>query len=268
MLRTKIVIKKHLPVAGKIARRGRILAKLVKYSVPNYKMEYSVRYKLYKVYASKSLLRRKLGNVDPSLQEAKISNLCLALPKFDNLVIKPGQKFSFWKILGEPTYKKGYVDGMLLSEGEVLKGVGGGICQLANIIHWLFLHTDLVNIEHWHHDYDVFPDSGRFVPFGSGAGVLYNLFDLRYYNPTKETFTLALELTAKHLIGVVYSNHYQVIKHRIAEEDHHFYKENKTVYRENKLFKISIDKITGLRLSKVLVKHNKSKVLYEMRDNL
>ncbi len=44
-----------------------------------------------------SLLRRKLGNSDPKLQENKITNLKIASSKIDGVIIKPGETFSFWK---------------------------------------------------------------------------------------------------------------------------------------------------------------------------
>src|SRR5688500_7857885 len=67
-----------------------------------------------------SLLRRKLGNSAPELQENKIQNLQIACPTIDGLLIKPKQTFSFWRRLGEPTAAKGYVEGMQLSRGEVV----------------------------------------------------------------------------------------------------------------------------------------------------
>src|SRR5215212_3189154 len=84
-----------------------------------------------------SLLKRKLGNSDPVLQENKIRNLEIACPTINGILIKPGQIFSFWKCLGEATAAKGYVVGMQLSRGEVREGIGGGLCQLANLLYWM-----------------------------------------------------------------------------------------------------------------------------------
>lgn len=103
-----------------------------------------------------SLLRRKLGTSDPMLQENKITNLRIALKSMDGIVLKPGETFSFWHLIGKPTSSKGYIDGLLLSQGEVKTGVGGGVCQLANLLFWLALHTPLEITERHHH----------FLPFG------------------------------------------------------------------------------------------------------
>lgn len=122
-----------------------------------------------------SLLRRKLGNSDPQLQENKITNLKLAASKLDGILINPGETFSFWELVGKASRKKGYIEGMLLSMGEVKTGIGGGICQLANLLYWMALHTPLEVVERHHHSFDPFPDEGRVLPFGSGASVFYKL---------------------------------------------------------------------------------------------
>lgn len=112
-----------------------------------------------------SVLRRKLGDSNPHLQEQKIINIAQAIKKFDGIIIEPGKIFSFWHILGEVSYKNGFVDGMLISRGKVVEGVGGGLCQLANLLYWIFLHTPTEIIERYHHSLDLFPDSGRVLPF-------------------------------------------------------------------------------------------------------
>ncbi|WP_281197271.1 VanW family protein [Paenibacillus glacialis] len=87
-----------------------------------------------------SLLRRKLGTSDPQLQENKVTNLSIALKKINKIEINPGETFSFWDLVGKPTMRKGYIEGMQLSQGEVKTGVGGGLCQLANLLFWLVIH--------------------------------------------------------------------------------------------------------------------------------
>lgn len=88
-------------------------------------------------------LLRKLKDVDMQYQYNKIINLRLACARLDGLLLKPGQTFSYWKCIGNPTRRKGYVDGMVLYCGTFGPGVGGGLCQLSNLIYWMTLHTPL-----------------------------------------------------------------------------------------------------------------------------
>jgi vancomycin resistance protein VanW len=75
---------------------------------------------------------------------------------------------SYWKA----DEKKGYVDGMVLFYGSFRKGIGGGLCQLSNLLYWITLHTPLKVTERHQHSYDVFPEANRTQPFGIGTHML------------------------------------------------------------------------------------------------
>lgn len=112
----------------------------------------------YKVIAHKTPLYRKLKNVDMWLQHNKVKNLQIAVQCVNNIILKPKQTFSFWRLVGKPSMKKGYVKGMVIDNGKVSIGIGGGLCQLTNLIYWLTLHTPLIITERYRHAFDVFPD--------------------------------------------------------------------------------------------------------------
>jgi vancomycin resistance protein VanW len=89
----------------------------------------------YVVFLHKTPLLRKLRNVDMQLQHNKITNLQLAGASITGLVLKPGEVFSFWRRVGKPTLRKGYLEGMVLCNGDFYAGTGGGLCQLSNLIY-------------------------------------------------------------------------------------------------------------------------------------
>ncbi len=211
-----------------------------------------------------SLLRRRLGDSDPQLQENKVQNLRIACPMINGLVIKPGQTFSFWNRLGNTTSDKGYVEGMQLSRGEVVRGVGGGLCQLANLLYWMALHTELDVVERHHHSFDPFPDENRTLPFGSGAGVFYNYVDLRFFNPTKVTFQISLWLTENHLKGAIYSDRETTRSFHVFERNHRFYRTDGRIFRENEIWRRVIDRRTGNMIHEELIVRNNSEVKYEL----
>lgn len=211
-----------------------------------------------------SLLRRKLGNSDPVLQENKVENLKIACPTIDGILIKPGETFSFWRQLGEATAEKGYLAGMQLSRGEVGCGVGGGLCQLANLLYWMALHTPLKIAERHHHSFDPFPDENRVLPFGSGAGVFYNYIDLQFHNPTELTFQFRLWLTADHLKGAVYSSREMPHSYHVFERNHRFLHNAEKNYRENEIWRVAIDRRTGNRIGEDMIVRNFSEVKYEL----
>ena len=211
-----------------------------------------------------SLLRRRLGNSDPQLQENKVENLKIACPTIDGILIKPGQTFSFWRQLGEATAEKGYCEGMQLSRGEVVRGVGGGLCQLANLLYWMALHTPLEIVERHHHSFDPFPDEHRVLPFGSVAGVFFNYIDLRFFNPTDLTFQIRSWLTGEHLKGAIYSDREIPYSYHVFEKNHRFLSENGSNFRENEVWREIIDRRTGNQVAEEMLVKNHAEVKYEL----
>ncbi|MDG1949300.1 MAG: VanW family protein [bacterium] len=173
---------------------------------------------MHTIATHQSPLFRNLRGEQQHLQENKVKNLSLAIRQLNTLTLRPCERLSYWKGIGNPTKKKGYLPGMTLNQGQVSEGIGGGLCQLSNLIFWITIHTPLTITERWRHSYDVFPDSNRTQPFGSGATCSYPNIDLEILNTTKETFQLQLALTDTHLIGQWTStkplNHqYKIIEH-------------------------------------------------------
>ncbi|WP_248924548.1 VanW family protein [Paenibacillus hamazuiensis] len=174
----------------------------------------------YVVIRHRTPLFRQLKDVDMWLQYNKIINLQIAVRQIDGILIRPGETFSYWRLIGRPTYKKGYVDGMVLFYGKFKPGVGGGLCQLSNLIYWLTLHTPLTVTERHRHSYDVFPDAGRSQPFGSGATCAYNYLDLRIFNPTEQTYQLRVFLENGHLAGEWRTVSEPRVSYEIYEKEH------------------------------------------------
>lgn len=215
-----------------------------------------------------SLLRRRLGDSDPQLQENKIVNLSIAASKIDGIVISPGEVFSFWELVGKTTKAKGYIEGMQLSRGEVKTGFGGGICQLANLLYWMALHTPLTISERHHHSFDPFPDEGRVLPFGSGASVFYNYVDLRFRNTTEQSFQIRVWLTDDHLKGAIYTNEEMRYSYHLEERNHSFSKQHEKNFRQNEIWRKTVDKRTGNYMKEELLIKNHAEVKYEIKPEM
>ncbi len=146
-------------------------------------------------------LLRQLRGEEMALQENKVVNLRLAAACLDGVVLHPGETFSYWRLIGRPTKRKGYLDGMVLFLGRIGSDVGGGLCQLSNLVFWMTLHTPLTVVERYRHSHDVFPDAGRTQPFGSGATCAYPHRDLMIRNDTDQDFQLCVRVGDTHLEG-------------------------------------------------------------------
>lgn len=165
-------------------------------------------------------LYRTLRNVDMWLQQNKVTNLKLATAKINGLILKPGETFSLWRLVGKPTKVKGFKEGMVLINGSFSPGVGGGLCQLSNLIYWMAIHTPLTITERWRHTHDVFPDTNRTQPFGSGATVVYNYIDLQIRNDTAHNFQLLLWISDSELHGEWRCEQPRTQKYEVYESKH------------------------------------------------
>ncbi len=174
----------------------------------------------YSYYQHKTLLLRKLKDVDMWLQRNKIVNLKIAVKQVNGILIKPGEVFSYWYLIGKTTRKKGYVEGMVLRNGTFKSGVGGGLCQLSNLIFWMALHTPLTIVERHRHGYDVFPDSNRTQPFGSGATCFYPYGDLMIRNDTNDTYQLMVNVGDEYLEGEWRVSREPQYRFEIVERNH------------------------------------------------
>ena len=155
-----------------------------------------------------------------TLQKNKVVNLRLAVARLDGLILEPGQTFSYWRMIGKPTRRKGYKEGMVLFLGRIGSDVGGGLCQLSNLIFWMTLHTPLTVVERYRHSHDVFPDANRTQPFGSGATCAYPHRDLMIRNETDQPFQLCLRVGDTHLEGEWRAMEPPEYRYEIVERDH------------------------------------------------
>lgn len=211
-----------------------------------------------------SLIRRTLGDVDQILQENKAENLRLAVPHVDKILIRPGETFSFWKLVGNCTAKKGYREGLVIKGGVPDRGIGGGMCQFTNLIHWMVLHTPLTITEHHHHDgMDLFPDYGRQIPFGTGTSIVFNYLDYRFRNDTDATFQLLTWVDGEYLRGELLCDRTLPLRYHIHARDERFVREGDIVYREGEVWRVTVDARTGRKVAEELLRRNHARVLYD-----
>lgn len=199
----------------------------------------------FRIKKHQSVLLKKLGDNNQQLQINKVTNLKIAVKQIDGIIIRPGERFSFCKLVGLPTKRKGYLKGMELTFGEARAGTGGGICQISNLIHWLVMHSPLTVTERHHHSFDPFPDDGRVLPFGSGATVFYNYLDYQFTNNTEHTFQIRLWFTEKCLEGELRIDKELDYAYHVFEEDHQFLKIKDTFYRKNTILRNKYLKFKG-----------------------
>ena len=211
----------------------------------------------YRYFSHRTILRRKLKDVDMWMQENKITNLKLATERINGIVIHPGEVFSYWRLIGNPTKRKGYLDGMILRNGGFTAGTGGGLCQLSNLIFWMTIHTPLTVTERHRHGYDVFPDSNRTQPFASGATCSYPHVDLMIRNDTDDDYQLIVNVGEEYLEGEWRVSKKPVYRFEIVERNHEMRAEYWGGYtRHNELYQQVYDENDNFIDERLLIKNS------------
>lgn len=208
---------------------------------------------------------RNLPGVEKQLFENKRHNLKIAIKHLNHLIIKPEETFSFWHLLGNPSKQRGYLPGLVIQNGCAAVGTGGGLCQLANMIYWLALHSELSVVEKHRHRFDIFPDSDRQVPFGTGATVVYNYKDLRLKNTTQRIYQLRLTLTDQHLIGELRATEREYWVYEVIERNHRFSRKNADYFRSNEIFRLKKNTQNNV-ITEELIATNTCKCQYTPED--
>src|ERR1700736_2055138 len=85
--------------------------------------------------ARSALWTNVAGAKDFALTAGKVHNLRVALRGLDGVVVPAGETFSFWRQVGRPSRRRGFVEGRELREGCLIPSPGGGLCQLSNALY-------------------------------------------------------------------------------------------------------------------------------------
>jgi VanW like protein len=125
----------------------------------------------------------------------KIQNLRVALQQIHGIEIPKNGVFSFWKQIGQPIQRRGYVIGRELRQGCLIPSIGGGLCQLSNALYSLALNTGIEIIERHAHT-QIIP--GSLAEIGQDATVFWNYVDLRF--KVHEALRIEAVLTSDALV--------------------------------------------------------------------
>ena len=193
--------------------------------------------------------------------EGKEQNIALGAEAIDGLVVFPGEVFSFCRIIGPTTRRRGYVLGLEMHDQELTRSPGGGLCQLANLLFAMAVHADAEIVERHRHSFDLFPDADRTVPFGFGATVFYNHVDFQFRNTLDQPMLIHAWVEGGHLHGQIRLGKCPGWRMRVVETGHRFFRQDGHIYRENHLWKQRV-RMDGTEHERIALFSTKAQVLY------
>lgn len=201
--------------------------------------------------------------IDPELQQNKAVNIKLACARISGIIIHPGEVFSFWRLVGKTTQKRGYKNGRVIVGNKIVPGLGGGLCNLGHTIHRIVLHSPLEVTEFHSHSDALGPDEGKRIPFGTGTSICYNHIDFRFRNNTDQDVQIIAYCKDGMLIAELRSRQAFPWRYTLVEEDLHFRKEGERYYRNSKIFRETIETQSEKTVARELVFDNHSEVMFD-----
>ena len=89
----------------------------------------------------------------------------------------PGETFSYNDLIGECSTRTGYRESTIYLNGELAKGIGGGICQVSTTLYNAVLRANLEIVQRRNHSLSV-----TYVPLGQDAMVSIGSSDFKFKN--------------------------------------------------------------------------------------
>lgn len=133
---------------------------------------------------------------------ARTHNLRLGASKYNGLIIKPGEKFSFNDALGEVDETGGYLAELVIKNGGLIPEYGGGLCQVSTTLFRVAINAGLPILERRPHSFPV----KYYNPQGFDATIYPGVVDLRFTNDTPAHLLIQTKVSGTKLIFEIYGS--------------------------------------------------------------
>jgi len=124
----------------------------------------------------------------------RTTNIKLAAKKINDIVLGPGDVFSYNDVVGSRTKEAGFQNAKVYVGGTVVDGLGGGICQVSSTLYNAILYADLEVVSRTNHSLTV-----SYVPLGQDATVSYGSIDFKFRNNTEWPIKIISKVSGNRL---------------------------------------------------------------------
>jgi vancomycin resistance protein YoaR len=143
-------------------------------------------------------------------------NIVLAAKSIDNIVLAPGDLFSFNQIVGHASSESGYRDAPIIVNEQIVLGAGGGICQVSSTLYNAVLLAGLKVEERYNHGLPV-----GYLPPGLDATISYNYLDLKFSNNSPSHLLIHMQVLGNKLKAVIFGDPSQKQEIKIITQNLH-----------------------------------------------
>ncbi len=146
-----------------------------------------------------SLLAKGVSNFSGSPQ-SRVHNINMGAVKFNGVLIKPDEEFSFNDTLGEVGPEQGYKPELVIKKDKTIPEYGGGLCQVSTTMFRAAIRAGLEITQRYPHAFPV----KYYNPQGFDATIYPPFPDLRFINNTSNNILIQTKITGYDLIFEFY----------------------------------------------------------------
>jgi len=133
---------------------------------------------------------------------SRIHNIKVGMARFNGTIIKPGEEFSFNKILGDVDEATGYQAELVIKSGKLIKEFGGGLCQVSTTVFRAAINTGLPITERKPHSFSV----AYYNPQGFDSTIYPGVVDLKFINDTPNHILIQTKVIGSKLSVEIYGS--------------------------------------------------------------
>lgn len=134
--------------------------------------------------------------------QARIRNIKIGAAKYNGVIIKPDEKFSFNSLLGEVNEENGFESELVIKKGKLVKESGGGLCQVSTTLFRSAIMAGLPILERRPHSFPV----RYYNPQGFDATIYPGVVDLKFKNDTSSHILIQSRVEGTKLIFDIYGS--------------------------------------------------------------
>lgn len=161
-------------------------------------------------------------------------NIYQATKKINKTKVAPNERFSFNQVVGRRTIENGYRTAKIISQGEFVDGIGGGVCQVSTTLYNAVLKAGLKIVQANKHSEKI-----SYVTTGFDAMVNYGSSDLVFENNTGQDIYILSNASGNKITFTIFGEDMGDVSYKLRNEisDEEFVEGEKVVYDLEKKYK-------------------------------
>jgi vancomycin resistance protein YoaR len=207
----------------------------------------------------KALLAKGISDFSGS-PNSRIHNIKIGIAKFNGVLIKPDEEFSFNKVLGKVGPEQGYQPELVIKKDKTIPEYGGGLCQVSTTMFRAAINAGLEITQRYPHAFPV----KYYNPQGFDATIYPPFPDLRFINTTSKHVLIQTKINGYELIFELYGTNDE---REIEIDGPYQYDIKEDGSMKARLIQKVYDKDGNIILDKTFYSNYKSPNLYPVEKN-